>query len=279
MSTTKIGFIGGGNMARSIIGGLVDALVPGQPDNAPVSVMVSDPSAASREGLERDFGVITVAENRPVCEFADVLILAVKPQVMGPVCQALREFRQPHAMVISIAAGISCASLKQWLGSSVPVVRCMPNTPALVQCGATGVFATADVSPQQRQHAQAVLSAVGTVHWVEEESLIDAVTAVSGSGPAYFFLLIEAMTDAGVQLGLERETAAKLAIQTAAGAAKLAASGDADAAELRRRVSSPGGTTERAIQVFEQQGFRETVQQAMTACANRSIELARLLGD
>jgi pyrroline-5-carboxylate reductase len=175
--------------------------------------------------------------------------------------------------VISIAAGIGIASLCEWLGGDIAIVRCMPNTPALVQLGASGLYANAQVSTQQREQAQAILAAVGIALWLDSEEQIDAVTAVSGSGPAYFFLLMEAMIAAGEKLGLAPATSRALTLQTALGAAQMAITSDVDAAELRRRVTSPGGTTERAITHFENSGFRETVNGALQAAAIRSQEM------
>ncbi len=167
-----------------------------------------------------------------------MIVLAVKPQAMKAVCESLRPSLQPHQLVVSIAAGITCASMNRWLGAQ-PIVRCMPNTPALLRKGVSGLYATAQVSAEQRDQAQELLSAVGIALWLEQEEQLDAVTAVSGSGPAYFFLLIEAMTAAGVKLGLSRDIAEQLATQTALGAAQMAVTSDVDAAELRRRVTSP----------------------------------------
>lgn len=271
MNSTRLSFIGGGNMARSILGGL---RARGFSENG---MIVSDPNTDTLTALKRDFGIQTTHDNLTAVQDADILILAVKPQVLKDVCLAIRGHLPPGALVISIAAGITCDSLERWLGE-VPVVRCMPNTPALVQAGASGLFANPAVTDAHRQLATAVMEAVGLVCWVDQEKLLDAVTAVSGSGPAYFFLMIEAMTDAGEHLGLDRQTAAQLAIQTAAGAAKLAAQSDLDTAELRRRVTSPGGTTERAVAVFEERDLRGTVKAALSACADRSVELARILG-
>lgn len=273
MLHTRISFIGGGNMARSIIGGLVNQ------GYSAGNLTASDPNAEALTALNRDFGVRTVSDNAKAVAEAQVVVLAVKPQVMKTVCLDLAPHLLPQCLVISIAAGISCGSLRQWLGAQRHIVRAMPNTPALVLSGASGLYAADGVTVEEKQLAEQLLKAVGTVAWVAEENLIDAVTAVSGSGPAYFFLLLEAMVDAGVQQGLERNTARQLAVQTALGAARLAASdGDLELAELRRRVTSPGGTTERAIMAFEQHQFRQTVDIAMQACANRARQMADELG-
>ena len=206
------------------------------------------------------------------------MVLATKPQVLKQVSQALAPSLNDGQLIVSIAAGISCASLANWLGAERAIVRCMPNTPALLRQGASGLYANAAVSAAQRELAEQLLSAVGLALWLENEQQIDAVTAVSGSGPAYFFLLIEAMTAAGEKLGLSREIAEQLTLHTALGAARMATSSDVDAAELRRRVTSPNGTTEAAIKAFQAGGFEALVQQALDAAAHRSAELAEQLG-
>ena len=197
--------------------------------------------------------------------------------LLAVIIQALQPNLQDGQLIVSIAAGITCASLQSWVGAR-PVVRCMPNTPALLRQGVSGLYATAEVSDTQRQQAEQLLSAVGTALWLDQEQQLDAVTAVSGSGPAYFFLLIEAMTAAGEKLGLPRETASQLTLQTALGAARMAVASDVDAAELRRRVTSPAGTTEAAIKSFQASGFEAIVEQALQAAATRSAELAEQLG-
>ena len=271
MSKTRIAFIGAGNMAASLIGGLraqgVDA----------AQIRASDPGAETRARVHAEHGIQLFEDNAQAVDGADVVLIAVKPQAMKAVCQALKPSLKPNQLVVSIAAGITCASLLNWLGNQ-PLVRCMPNTPALLGKGVSGLYATADVSTEQRQLAEQLLSAVGIALWVDTEAQIDAVTAVSGSGPAYFFLLIEAMTDAGVKLGLPREVAKQLAEQTALGAAHMAVGSDVDAAELRRRVTSPAGTTEAAIKSFQAGGFEALVEKALGAAAHRSAEMAEQLG-
>lgn len=271
MNNLHIAFIGAGNMAASLIGGL---LAKGMPAT---HIHASEPSAERRDQLERDLGIHTHADNAAACADADVVLLAVKPQIMREVCLALAPALKPGQLVISIAAGINCASLQQWLGH-LPVVRCMPNTPALLQQGISGLYAAAQVSEIQRQQAAAILDAVGSSVWVPQEQLLDAVTAVSGSGPAYFFLLIEAMAEAGVRLGLDADTATELARQTALGAAQMACQSDVDVTTLRARVTSPQGTTDAAIRSFEADGFRPMVERALQAAADRSAGLARELG-
>jgi pyrroline-5-carboxylate reductase len=271
MSKTRIAFIGAGNMAASLIGGMraqgVDADL----------IRASDPGAETRERVAQEHGIKVVADNAEAIEGADVVLLAVKPQMMKSVCESLKPALKPHQLIVSIAAGITCASMQAWLGEQ-PLVRCMPNTPALLRQGVSGLYATADVTSAQREQAETLLSAVGIALWVDEEAHIDAVTAVSGSGPAYFFLLIEAMTAAGVKLGLPADVASKLTLQTALGAALMATGSDVDAAELRRRVTSPAGTTEAAIKSFQADGFEAIVEKALGAAAHRSAELAEQLG-
>ncbi|HQQ62138.1 MAG TPA: pyrroline-5-carboxylate reductase [Pseudomonadales bacterium] len=272
MHQTQIGFIGAGNMAASLIGGLVAK------GYDPRLISASDPHAPALEALAARYGIKPCADNQAVVQQAEILVLAVKPQVMKAVLTDLAstaQARQP--LVISIAAGISINSICQWLGGVLPVVRCMPNTPALVQRGASGLYANTTVTVTQREQAENLLQAVGIALWLDSEEQIDAVTAVSGSGPAYFFLLMEAMTAAGVQLGLAEDTARALTLQTALGAAQMAVDSEVDAAELRRRVTSPGGTTERAIAHFEQSGLRDTVSGALRAAALRSKELSEQL--
>ncbi|WP_237885652.1 pyrroline-5-carboxylate reductase [Pseudomonas sp. PGPR40] len=271
MSKTRIAFIGAGNMAASLIGGLrakgLDA----------AQIRASDPGEETRARVSAEHGIEMFADNAQAIEGVDVIVLAVKPQAMKTVCEAIRPSLKPNQLVVSIAAGITCASMNNWLGAQ-PIVRCMPNTPALLRQGVSGLFATGEVSAAQRQQAEELLSAVGIALWLDEEQQLDAVTAVSGSGPAYFFLLIEAMTAAGVKLGLPADIAAQLTVQTALGAAHMAVASDVDAAELRRRVTSPAGTTEAAIKSFQADGFEALVEKALGAAAHRSAEMAEQLG-
>ena len=272
MNHPTLTFIGGGNMANSIIGGLTAKGFPAG------NIRVSDPFVESREKLVQQFSILAFADNQEAIAATDVIILAVKPQVMEQVCTDLNNNLKHRPMVMSIAAGIDIRSLNQWLGNDLAIVRCMPNTPALVQTGASGLFANAATSNAQKKLAEQVLSAVGIVQWLEREDLINPVTAVSGSGPAYYFLLMEAMIEAGVAQGLTRAVASELTLQTALGAAKLAQSSDVDVAELRQRVTSPNGTTEKAILSFENNKLRSIVATAMQACSDRAREMANELG-
>jgi pyrroline-5-carboxylate reductase len=273
MADSTLAFIGGGNMAGSLIGGLVtDGWDPGR-------IRVADPDAGRTKQLAERFSVITSLDNTEVIEGADAVILAVKPQQLhGVASQIAPAIHRQQPVVISIAAGIRETSLRDWLGEGTAIVRCMPNTPAMVQSGATALYANTRVSEPQRSLAESVLRAVGLALWVDDEDQMDAVTALSGSGPAYFFLFMEALQEAGTRLGLESGTARLLALQTAFGAAKMALESREDAATLRRQVTSPGGTTERAIEVFRQEGLEDIVLKALQAAAGRSRELALELG-
>ena len=268
----KLAFIGAGNMARSLIGGLLNRGYPAQ------KLSCSDPSEACLTAAQKLGPITTTHSNLDIIADADLVILAVKPQVLKDVLQPLSSLlKQGRPLLVSIAAGINSASLQQWAGDEVPIVRCMPNTPALLQEGASALYATDQVSDAQRSLAETVLSAVGIVAWVEAEPTLDVVTALSGSGPAYFFLFMEAMQAVGEQLGLDAETAQRLTQQTALGAARMAVESDDDVAELRRKVTSPNGTTEAAIQSFENSQLRETVELALTAAFLRSQDLAKEL--
>lgn len=264
----RIGFIGAGNMASALVGGL---LAKGWPASA---LMLTDVSEAAL-GAHAARGLSTGTDNAALVANVDIVVLAVKPQAMKAVTQALAATaQQAKPLFISIAAGIPAESLSQWLGGDIAIVRAMPNTPALVQAGATGLYANAAVSHEQRAQAEQVLAAVGIALWVDAEAKIDAVTAVSGSGPAYFFYLMEAMINAGVKLGLDPQDARDLALQTALGAAQMAITADVGPAELRRRVTSPNGTTEQAVVIFDRADLGAIVEQAMRACAERGESLA-----
>jgi len=273
MKKTRLAFIGAGNMARSLIGGLV------ADGWDPACISVSDPDPDQLAAVTRLFGTTRAPDNMSAIEQSELVVLAVKPQVMHEVARELAptvQARQP--LVISIAAGICVHDLQRWLGGDCPLVRCMPNTPALVQSGATAMFASSAVNDDQKALAENILRAVGVALWVDDEAQMDAVTALSGSGPAYFFLVIEALQAAGQSLGLDNKTARLLALQTAFGSAKMALESRDDAGTLRQRVTSPGGTTEKALAVLEEGGLRELFSEALKAASDRSRELARQLG-
>ncbi|MEW5788261.1 MAG: pyrroline-5-carboxylate reductase [Pseudomonadota bacterium] len=266
----KLGFIGGGNMAAAMIGGLLNkGFLAGD-------IRVAEPVAERRAWLSAEFAV-AVEESAAECLNVDVLVLAVKPQQLSALLRGLPPLGK-DCLVLSIAAGVRAGDIARWLGGHGAVVRAMPNTPALVGAGVAGLFALPGVSAAQRSQAGQILEAVGLALWVEEESLIDAVTAVSGSGPAYVFLFIEALEQAGVDLGLPPETARLLTLQTFFGAAALAIKDQSHPAELRARVTSKGGTTERGILALEEGGVRYAIGLAARAAAERAREMGDLLG-
>lgn len=266
-------FVGGaGNMASAVIEGL---LADGYPAE---QIVATGRDERKLQNFAGRTGVQVTTDNEAAVAGADILVLSVKPQAMKALCESLGEVvarRRP--LVVTLAAGIPLAAYRRWLGAGVPIVRAMPNTPALVRTGVTGLYAAGDVSEEQRRQAQRIAEAVGIAHWVEAESGIDLVTAVSGSGPAYYFLFMEAMIDAAEKAGMARADAGRLTLQTALGAAKLAAASDADVGRLRHNVTSPGGTTERAIQCFRDGGLAQLVEKAMGDCAARAAEMAREL--
>ncbi|MDB2556896.1 pyrroline-5-carboxylate reductase [Luminiphilus sp.] len=274
MSEPKITFIGGGNMARAIYRGLVESGFPAE------NIGVVDPSEAAQSAA-RASGLIRIAESATDADLsADLIVLAVKPQITGIALSPLAHRVSSTATVLSIIAGINSASLANLLGlpSDDAVVRSMPNTPALVGEGMTGLFSNSDQRAHGRILAERVMSAVGQCVWVSNESDLDLVTAISGSGPAYFFLFMESLADAAVELGMSPQTAHQLSVQTALGAAKLAQTSDDGLAKLRENVTSPGGTTEQAIESFEASELRAIVMSATRAAKKRSIELSEEFG-
>ena len=271
MNKQKIGFIGAGNMARSLIGGLISSGVKSN------QLFAAELNEDSRNALTADFSITTFSENQKLLDECDVVVFAVKPQVLKTVATSLKA--KDAALYLTIAAGIPSESLNGWLGSNKAVVRAMPNTPSLVLSGASGLFANTHVSEEQKDTAESILRAVGVTVWVEDEAQLDAVTALSGSGPAYFFMVLEAMEKAGEALGLSADTARLLAIQTGFGATKLALEVEEDPAILRKQVTSPGGTTEQAIKTFEELGLVEMFNKAMTAARDRAEVLAKELGE
>ena len=265
----KIAFIGGGNMARSIVGAQIARGMPA------AAIRVAEPRAEAREALAKESGVATFADNLEAVAEADCVVLAVKPQVIGRVCEALAGvLADARPLVISIAAGIRIAQLERLLGAQHAIVRCMPNTPALLGAGASALFANRNASEAQRDFAAQMLGAAGIVRWIEDEAQMDTVTALSGSGPAYFFLLVEAMEDAAVGLGLPREDARALAAQTCLGAGRMLTEGSETAATLRQRVTSPHGTTAAALDVLDGGDFRSLVARALGAARQRGTEMS-----
>jgi pyrroline-5-carboxylate reductase len=278
MSTEmKIAFVGGGNMAAALIAGLAGKLTAG------ANIHVIDPNPAALEKLRAQFGVSVapqVAAGDAALAGSDVIVLAVKPQSMREVAAQLLPALQGGGapLILSIAAGIRGADLSRWLGGYGAIVRCMPNTPALIGLGITGMVATAGVSAGQKAAADAILKAVGSTVWLEDEAQIDPVTAVSGSGPAYVFYFIEAMQEAAAELGLTPEQGKQLALATFVGAAQLAAQSEEPVALLRERVTSKGGTTYAALTSMEQSGVKGAIVEAVKAAARRGKEMGDELG-
>ena len=264
----NIAFIGGGNMAASLIGGLLEAGWGAE------AITVSEPDNERRGALAERFGVQVTGDNAEAVADAATVVLAVKPQIMEAVAGDLgRAIKDTQPLVISVAAGIRLDKLRDWLGVATPLVRVMPNTPALVGAGVSALYAGDDVDGPGRAEAERILRAAGEVVWVPKEAHMDTVTAVSGSGPAYFFLILEALEEAAVAEGLDRDTARTLAIQTAKGAASLAESGDEAPATLRQKVTSPGGTTAQGVAALERGGVRTALADAVASAARRSREL------
>ena len=269
----NICFIGAGNMAQSLIGGLIAS---GYPKDL---ICATDPTKQQRDHVTQHFGISCYADNAQAIAKADIVVLAVKPQILQAVCESIApSVLANKPLLLSVAAGIRSNAINQWLGGDHAIVRTMPNTPALIQTGATGLFASNSVTEEQKSQAEHIMRAAGLTVWVEEEAQLDAVTAVSGSGPAYYFLFMEAMEKAGQELGLDAKTAHLLTLQTALGAAKMVLESQQDCATLRQNVTSPNGTTERAIQSFEKDQLRETVSKAMQAVHRRAGEMADELG-
>jgi len=265
----NIAFIGGGNMARSLIGGLIARGARAE------SIRVAEPVEVLRESLVNDFGVQVFATALEAAADASLWVLAVKPQVMRTVCEGLADTaRSGRPLLISIAAGITASQMQRWLGGENAIVRAMPNTPALLGAGVTGLFATAQVDAAGRERTERLLSSAGTTVWIDEEEKMDAVTAVSGSGPAYVFLLAEAMEQAAVAEGLAAESARALVLQTVLGAARMLTESDESPSELRQRVTSPNGTTQAAIETFQDGGFEKLVGKAIHAAARRGQTLS-----
>lgn len=268
---TDIGFIGGGNMAQAIIKGLLAA------GHAPAAIRVADPAPEQQGNLRQLHPELRVTDdNAGLAGSVDLLILAVKPQIMAAVAAPLAAIERPRDQVVmSIAAGVTLASLRQWHPKKTQLVRVMPNTPALVGAGMAGLYADADVGTAGRELAEYAMAATGKALWVESEAQLDAVTALSGSGPAYFFLLMEIMADIGRELGLSPAAAQLLATQTAAGAGTLAAQSNVSPGKLRERVTSPGGTTAAALAELESGGIRAIFRTALLAARDRAVELGQ----
>jgi pyrroline-5-carboxylate reductase len=267
----KLAFLGGGNMASALIGGLVAKGIDAR------TISVIEPSPVARERLAARYPVHIATAPDAAVQGSDTLVLAVKPQDMRAALASLAG-NVRGKLVVSIAAGVKLEALSRWLGGHRKLVRCMPNTPALIGAGITGLHALPEVSAEERKKAEAILGAVGEVVWLDEERLLDPVTAVSGSGPAYVFWFIEQLASSGERLGIPRATALKLALNTVLGAAKLAASSEKSPSELKKDVTSKGGTTEAALKVFDEEKLAERFARALEAASRRSAELGAELG-
>ncbi|MEX0942981.1 MAG: pyrroline-5-carboxylate reductase [Pseudomonadales bacterium] len=265
MEDVKLGFIGAGNIARAIIGGLISH------GHAPSLIYAADPSAHQLAQLPDD--IQKLSANHRLVEQVDVVVICVKPDLVIPVATDFAPLARDK-LIVSVAAGVTTASIAGALGQDAAIIRCMPNTPALVQTGMTGLYANGNVHDQQKEIGRSMLAAVGKTAWLESEADLDIVTAVSGSGPAYFFLVMEAMEAAATRLGLSTEMARTLVLQTALGAARMAIGSDDEAATLRHNVTSKGGTTEAAINTLLDAGLPEDFDRAIEAAYRRSIELS-----
>jgi pyrroline-5-carboxylate reductase len=270
MQDQKIAFVGGGNMTQAIVGGL---LADGYPAS---NISIAEPSTSQRELLANKMpGVFISADNDEVAIRASCVVLSVKPQIIAAVCRQLSNTVQStRPLIISIAAGPRIADIDAWLGGGNSIARVMPNQPALLQMGVSGLYANEATSPDQLAAARSVMSAVGPVVTVASEKDMDVVTAVSGSGPAYFYLLIDILASTGEQLGLDRNSARQLAVETAAGAATLAKASDDTMEDLIARVRSPGGTTSAALDSLEKNGVRDIFNAAIVSARDRATELA-----
>ena len=270
---TVIGFIGAGNMAYALINGLLNNGYDSK------NIKASDPNNGLLRKREEELNITTFTNNSSLVEVCDVIVFAVKPQVLSEVCLELREKIKPNHLFISIVAGIRVNDINRWLGGNYPLVRTMPNTPALMQHSVTGLFQNDLVNHEQKALVTTILSSVGNCFWVNEERLIDAITAISGSGPAYFFLLMQSMTQAGMALGLDENTAKELSVQTGFGASLMATKSDKDPRTLRTDVTSLNGTTQAAIECFQDQNFEGIVASATRAAFDRARELSNELGN
>ena len=273
MKNSRITFIGCGNMGRSLIGGLIANDLPVN------SITGTDINADQRQTTAAQFNIEVLEDNRQAIKDADVVILAIKPQSMQDTLHEIKaDLKQEKPLLISIAAGIQLSHLAKWAGEDLAIVRVMPNTPAIIQAGAAALCANKHTSDTQRDLAETIMRSVGLALWLGDETLMDTVTALSGSGPAYYFLIMEVMEKAALQLGLPQEQARILTLQTAFGAAKMALESSHDAESLRKQVTSPGGTTEQALKVLMDGGIEDLFKNALRAAQERSAELAASLG-
>lgn len=267
MRNSIITFIGAGNMASALIGGLIaNGYDPGK-------IWACDQATEKLSGLEKRYGIHTTTDNHQGVKQADTLVFAVKPQHLKAVVTELAgTIQQQQPLILSIAAMVPTTHLEQWLGGNLAIIRCMPNTPALIQCGATGLYANAHADEEQKNRAESILRAVGLTVWISQEEQMDIVTVLSGNGPAYFFLFMQYLQEAAEKLGLAKDIARVLTLQTALGAAKLAVEAPEDLVSLRKQVTSPGGTTERALEVLGQGNLAQLFFEALKAAQQRAKE-------
>ena len=270
---TVIGFIGAGNMAYALIKGLLSDSFEAK------NINVSDANPELLEKRSSELGVTVQPDNVSLLTNSDIVVFAVKPQVLSVVCHELKNKASSDQLFVSIVAGIKSKDINRWLGGDFALVRTMPNTPALFQSGVTGLYANELVNEIQKESVNLLLSAGGECFWVNEENLLDAITAISGSGPAYFFLMMQSMKQAAMALGLDEDTADALSIKTSLGASIMATNSGKDSRTLRAEVTSPNGTTQSAIETFQDQNFEGIVAAATRAAYNRARELSQELGN
>lgn len=274
METQKIAFIGAGNMATALISGLISDGFD------PKKLWASDPEDKHLNYLEQEFKINTCCDNKVAVNNSDIVVLCIKPQIMKNICEEIADAVSTYqSTVVSIAAGIRVENLGKWLGEKTPLVRAMPNTPALIKTGATGLYANNFVEDSKKSIAEKIMRAVGVVLWLDQEKEMDYVTALSGSGPAYFFRIMEAMEKSAIELGLSTEAAHVLTLQTALGASKLAMESSESLETLREKVTSPGGTTEKGLAVMEDMKIEKIIQETLSAASIRAEELAKEFGD
>ena len=268
-----LGFVGGGNMASSMIAGLIRNGFPAE------HIMVSTPSETTRERLRATFAVTVMQDNKALVEKADIVVLAVKPQVLISVVSEMAvSLQKKSTLIVSVAAGIRTISISAILGDEYPVARIMPNTPAMLGCAVSGLFVNAHVKKDQKTFIETIARAIGSVIWLENEAKMDVATAISGGGPAYFFMFMEHMQKVGEDLGLNAEDAKLLVLQTALGASKMAFEHKGSLKELRENVTSPNGTTEAALKHFEKMNFETIIEKAIIAATKRGEELSSEFG-
>lgn len=272
MKDTRICFIGCGNMGRSLIGGILA-------NDYPAELLCGvDPDPGQCQQIRALFGIQVYETPQPALDNVDIVVLAVKPQAMKNAVELVTDNLTNQPLIISIAAGIRVASITKWLKLSLPVIRVMPNTPSLIQAGAAALFANDKTNDEQKEMAESIMRSVGTAVWLDQETSMDTVTALSGSGPAYFFLLMEILEKAAIDMGLQQTQARLLTLETALGAAKMAIESDHDAASLRQQVTSPGGTTEQALRILTEGNIDQLFHRALAAARQRSVELADTFG-